>query len=46
MAQRTATHVSAGLLSPGFMGLIDQAGDGNIWFRDFHGVPVGCCCSY
>ena len=38
MASRTATHVGAGLLSPGLMGLINQLGDGNIRFRYLHGV--------
>jgi hypothetical protein len=30
--------MGAGLLSPGFMGLIDQGCDGNIWFWYLHGV--------
>jgi hypothetical protein len=30
--------MGAGLLSPRLMGLINQAGDGNIWFWYLHGV--------
>jgi hypothetical protein len=38
MAQRTATHMGAGLLSPGLMGLINQGCDGNIWLWYLHVV--------
>jgi hypothetical protein len=30
--------MGAGLLSPGLMGCVDQAGDGNIWVWYLHGV--------
>jgi hypothetical protein len=38
MAQRTATHVSAWLLSPFLMGGINEGSYGNLWFWYLHGV--------
>jgi hypothetical protein len=38
VAERTAPHVSAGLLDPFLMRLVNQGSYGNLWLWYLHGV--------